>query len=66
MAVSTMRKRFPCIVCGGHNDGNHHCPVETEKRIEAARWAHAERVDYAVWYGTRLEDGFTAREGYDV
>jgi len=54
-----------CIVCGGYNDGNHHCPPEVIVRIEAARAGHAERVDYPVWYGTRLQDGFKTFEGSD-
>lgn len=53
-----------CVVCGAslcHNgieDQNHHCDPVKEKRIEAGRHTHDERVDYPKLYGTRLYDGF--------
>lgn len=55
-----------CVVCGaslwpnGIRDDNHHCDPVTIKWIEAGRHSHDERVDYPVWYGTRLQDGFAA------
>ena len=54
-----------CVVCGGRNDGNHHCPPETIVRIEAGRKSHEDRDDYPVQFGTRLSDGFAAMNGSD-
>ena len=51
-------KRHNCVVCGGRNDGNHHCPPATIAAVERGRAAHSDRHDYAKWYGTRLRDGF--------
>ncbi len=52
-----------CVVCGGPAGFDHKCPDIAEKRIEAGRKSHDERVNYSVWYGTRLYDGFRAFNG---
>lgn len=55
-----------CIICGGDNDGNHHCPPETIKRIETARngyWDREPRISNPDHYGTRICEGFNLLNG---
>ena len=48
-----------CIVCGGYNDGNHHCLPETENRIEGGRkgWSD-DREPTEPSFANRLCNGF--------
>ncbi len=58
-----------CVVCGGYNDGNHHCPTDLENRIEGGRKSWDDREPTAPSYDIRISVGFyllqCAENNYD-
>jgi hypothetical protein len=47
-----------CVVCGEHNDGNHHCLPEIENRIGGGRKGWNDRQTREPSFAERLCSGF--------
>lgn len=49
--------RWPCIVCGGYNDGNHKCDPDYIRRVEAGYKSAEDPEPRRPSEGERLYEG---------